>query len=134
MCLHECLEQFNLFGFRATRERLRVMVGASGEGWTEPELLHAVEALADARRSRSAHLAHARESGPQWHNDWLETYLTGDMAVRWMVAGLGRCRRCDHPLIHHGTGACAACTASGTVPWEARCRVEMPRPTTANGL
>jgi hypothetical protein len=27
-CLHECLEQFNPFGYHATRQRLRLMVGA----------------------------------------------------------------------------------------------------------
>jgi hypothetical protein len=141
MCLHECLEQFNLFGFHATRDRLRAMVAASGEGWTEPQLLRAVDALADARKSWVTHLNSAmgqrRDEKPladsperrvdwQWHAEWLEAYLTREMAARWLVAGLGECPECSHPLIHHGSWACAACSASNTVPWEARCRADLP--------
>lgn len=112
MCLHECLEQFNLFGFTATRDRLRVMVAASGTGWTEPQLLQAMDLLADARRAWVSHLSRAEEQrrgekpavdapqrpiGPQWHNEWLELCLTDDMAARWIVAGLGECPECNHP-------------------------------------
>jgi hypothetical protein len=61
MCLHECLEQFNLFGFTATRSRLRVMVDTSGTDWTERQLLEAMDALADARRSWIAYLHNAEE-------------------------------------------------------------------------
>jgi hypothetical protein len=143
MCLHECLEQFNLFGFTATRARLRAMVGASGDGWTTAQLLEAMDALADARRSWITHLKRAQESRSDekpgtappnrqiqwgWHNDWMEAYLTGDMAARWMVTGLGDCAECDHLLIHHGTWACRVCSASSDVPWDARCRVELPLP------
>lgn len=140
MCLHECLEQFNLFGFNAPRERLRIMVEADGEGWTEPQLIQAMDLLASARSSWAAHLARAQErrrqekqplppSRPldwQWHNEWLEGYLVGDVAVRWMVTGLGDCPECGHLLIHHGTWACTACDASDHVAWDARCRVQLP--------
>jgi hypothetical protein len=141
MCLHECLEQFNLFGFTATRARLRAMVNASGDDWTEVHLLDAMDALADARRSWVAYLRQAQErrsaekpgvAPPRrpiewgWHNEWLEDYLTGDMAARWLVTNLGECSECNHPLIHHGTWACRVCSASDNVPWDARCRVELP--------
>jgi hypothetical protein len=62
MCLHECLERFNLFGFTATRARLRAMVHASAEDWTESQLLDAMNALGDARRSWLAHLKQAEEN------------------------------------------------------------------------
>jgi hypothetical protein len=141
MSLHECLEQFNLFGFTATRERLRAMVSASDEGWTEAQLIEAMDALADARRSWVLHLqrAEARRSAEKpeatppgrsialrWHNEWLESYLAGDMAARWMVEGLGPCAECDHLLIHHGTWACQGCSATSDIPWDARCRVKLP--------
>ena len=141
VCLHGCLEQFNLFGFTATRERLRAMVGVAPEGWAETQLLEALDALSDARRSWIAHLKRAEQrrraekpavAPPSrridwaWHNEWLEGYLTGDMAGRWMVTGLGECAECGHLLIHHGTWACRVCSASSLVTWDARCRVDMP--------
>jgi hypothetical protein len=140
MCLHECLEQFNLFGFNATRERLRVMVGASGGGWTEPQLIQAMDVLAAARGSWVAHLVRVEArrceekravppSRPihwQWRNEWLEQYLVGDEAARWMVAGLSGCPECSHLLIYHGAWACTACGASDLVPWDARCHVKLP--------
>lgn len=143
MCLHECLEQFNLFGFTTTRTRLRDMVGASGRGWTEAQLLEAMNHLAGARKSWIAYLHQAEERrGIQkpavpaldrppkwgWHNEWLETYLTDETARRWLVADLGECVECGHHLIHHGTWACRACSASPLVVWDARCRVGLPSP------
>lgn len=141
MCLHGCLEQFNLFGFTATRARLRAMVEASGDDWTEDQLLSAMDALADARRSWVTHLKlaeeHRRAEKPavasphrpihwSWRNEWLEDYLTSDMAVRWMVTGLGECSECDHLLIHHGTWACRICSASDEISLDSRCWEELP--------
>lgn len=141
MCLYECLEQFNLFGFTATRERLMAMVGVAGGRWTAPQLHEALNALSDARRSWLEFLTLAEERRSvekraartpdrpillAWHTEWLDEYLTGDMAASWKVDGLGECTECSHLLIHHGTWACSACGASPLVPWDARCRQTLP--------
>ena len=141
LCLHECLEQFNLFGFTATRARLRTMINATGDEWNEGQLIDAMDAFTDARRSWVSYLdgvelrrrAQKPDVSPPrrnlrlgWHNDWLEGYLTADIAERWLVTGLVGCEECGHQLIHHGTWACRACSASDDVPWEARCRQGLP--------
>ena len=74
-----------------------------------------MDALADARRAWVAHLAQAEErrsaekpTAPapprlgllsEWHNEWLELYLTGEMAARWMVTGLVVPGACNHSLM-----------------------------------
>lgn len=143
MCLYECLERFNLFGFTATRDRLRAMVGVAGSTWTSAQLVAAMDALAEARRSWVAYLSEAerargaekpggaRSTRPvqwSWHNEWLEGYLVGDVADRWLVSGLGECSVCQHALIHHGRSFCTACSASPEIGWEDRCQGALPSP------
>jgi hypothetical protein len=53
-CLHECLEQFNLFGFTGTRERLRTIVGAAEPSWTEQQVVAAMDLLGDAHTSTAS--------------------------------------------------------------------------------
>lgn len=143
MCLHECLERFNLFGFTATRDRLRLMTGATAPGWSEESLLAAIRHLSAAREDwlryralavearRADKAAGARTSSRRpvewtWFNDWLEGYLTGSMAACWLVVDLGSCHGCSHLLIHHGKFACAVCTASYAVDWDDRCQAKLP--------
>lgn len=142
MCLHECLEQFNLFGFEATRGRLRIMVGATRQGWTDNQLLDALDVLEEARQSwarfATADLAqsmaakrldrnHRGPSQLELRRVWLEGYLSGTRAVAWGVADLGECTKCEHLLIHHGSRrGCAACWASPDIDWDSRCRRRIP--------
>jgi hypothetical protein len=143
MCLHECLERFNLFGFEATRCRLRYMVGARSPGWTEAQLVEAIDALSQAKRSwvifarremdeqRSPLLADnpRKLSQAELKILWIEEYLRGALADLWHVANLGYCGRCGHHQIHHGSRpGCAACIADPAVRWEDRCHEKLPDP------
>ena len=152
-CLHECLEQFSLFGFQTTRERLRSRLGVSAFGWTDGQILAALDLLEPARRSWSAFLADGQQrqriarrldsNVPPLDDralkiDWLGSYLRGDTAQDWLVAGLGSCPSCSHELIYHGGYACAACSVEVSrrfaspqdraAAWEQRCPAPMPSP------
>ena len=139
-CLCECLDRFSPFGFRTTRQRLRLLVGAAESGWTEREVEDALDILETARASWKRHFdsecARQREikrrssnARPRGHSEfvaWREAYFVGEQAERWLVAGLGDCERCGHPLIHHGGYACAACGIDPNVAWDQSCRVSLP--------
>ena len=119
-CLCECLERFSPFGFQTTRQRLRFVVGAAESGWTEDQLVGALEILETARASWKRHLE--RESA------WRRELKRRDRSVRRQTDGemlrcaratsratgdlacgrLGDCERCGHRLIHHGGYACSA--------------------------
>lgn len=135
---HECLERFNLFGFQATRERLRQMVGANGDGWSEAQLLEAMNHMAVARQSWISYFHEATRRRAEydahkfvhldwaWRNEWQLAYLTGDVATRWRVGHLGDCVECAHPLVLHGSWMCRACGASPSVAFTARCKAPLP--------
>jgi hypothetical protein len=152
-CLHECLEQFNLFGFQTTRALLRARFDVSQTGWTGEQLLAALEALGSARKSWLLFLRRHQEaqrvarradpSTPPLHEsalkvDWLDDYLSGSNADDWLVSGVGDCSACGHGLIHHGGHACAVCSVivqreyrdfeERREAWGRRCRVPLPLP------
>ena len=119
------------------------MVGAAGPGWTEREVVEALDILETARASWKRHfdseIARQRElkrrdpnarrlSQGELFVRWCETYFVGEQADLWLVAGLGDCERCGHLLIHHGSHACAACGIDPNVPWDQRCGVSLPDP------
>src|SRR3954447_159895 len=124
--LHGCLESFSLFGYHATRAKLRAAVGASGPGWTEKQVLDALDLLESAQRSWATFLAEesvrrrelkrrdwgayrsARFGGV--FQAWLEAYLDGGHANEWGVADADDCIECGHRLIHHGPYGCQVCT------------------------
>lgn len=60
-CLHECIEQFNLFGFQSTRQRLMARFGVSRGGWTPAQINDAVDLLAAARQSWVQFLTEAQQ-------------------------------------------------------------------------
>ena len=85
------------------------MSGASGSGWTEPQLLTALGALEEARQSwarfadaglaRCRATKHASRSGQrpghaELRLQWLEGYLDGPRADARHVSGLGNCGQC----------------------------------------
>jgi hypothetical protein len=150
-CLHECLEQFNLFGFRSTRARLRARFGVATNGWTDGQILAALDLLEPAKWSWSSFLAdrqqrqridrQADRSTPPLDAtavlvDWLGVYLQGEQANEWLVSGLGDCPSCAHGLIYHGRHACLVCTvqlprrfaleADRAAAWASRCRLQLP--------
>jgi hypothetical protein len=142
-CLCECLDRFSPFGFQTTRQRLRFMVGAAEPGWTEGDVVRALEILETARASWKRHLeresARRRELKPGDRNvrrqtageifvAWCESYFEGKQADLWRVAGLGNCERCGHRLIHHGGYACSACGVDPNVGWDERCHASLPDP------
>jgi hypothetical protein len=103
-CLHECLEQFNLFGYHATRERLRLIVGASEPGWTVEQVVAAVEvlehakeswsryAVAEVSRQRALKREHRnghRASTPSVFEIWVDHYVRGEGAGLWLADRLG---------------------------------------------
>jgi hypothetical protein len=139
-CLHECLEQFNLFGYRATRERLRLIVGASEPGWTSDQVLAALDELERAKSSwhevevvEMGNQAQLKASGhPQSPNylalarlAWLEAFVRQDPGDCWQVGNVGACGECDHSLLHHGGHSCSACRATSKIPW---CERQLPAP------
>jgi hypothetical protein len=152
-CLHECLEQFNLFGFQTTRALLRARFGVSEGGWNGEQLVAALAALAAARQSWSdslrSHQADQREARRVDHStsplderalkiEWLEAYLFGPQADEWLVSGLGECATCGHGLIHHGGYTCSVCSVialrdypdfeARREAWSQRCRVRLLLP------
>lgn len=142
-CLHECLERFNLFGYHATRDRLRSMVRAPDEGWTEEQVTNALDLLEAARLSWStfSQQEHERRRGEKERDRtslppprgavftvWLDHHLRGDVASAWLVGHLGDCEQCGHRLIHHGGYACGACGSDPGTQWESRCRAPLPPP------
>jgi hypothetical protein len=142
-CLCECLDHFSPFGFHTTRQRLRLLVGASESGWTEDEVVGALDILETARGSWKRYLdsetKRQRELKrrdakvrPRGHLDffvaWREAYFVGEQAENWLVADLGNCERCGHALIHHGGYACSACGVDPNIAWDERCRVSLPDP------
>src|SRR4051812_5090228 len=95
-CLHECLERFSLFGYNDTRARLRRMVGALDDGWTDEQVIRALDLLEAAKHSWSAfsrldnqrrRVDKARDpSSPPPRQGaafavWLDQYLRGDVAA-----------------------------------------------------
>ena len=143
-CLHNCLDQFNLFGFLATRERLRARVGATQPGWTAQQVTDSLALLEQARsswlafaRAEAAHRRTLKRHGrrtpdreaPLTYLAWLETYLRGNPARTWMTTSLGNCPGCGHPQIHHNDYGCRACLSSGTT-WDQRCKIPIPTPQT----
>jgi hypothetical protein len=148
--LHACLESFNLFGYHATRAKLRAVVGAIGPGWTERQMLDALDLLEPAQRSWSAFLTNemARRRAFKrldWNayrgvrfggafQAWLEEYLDSGHASDWDVAAAGDCSECGHRLIHHGSSRCRACTWDfvweptipiDQIPPDPRCKVPL---------
>ncbi len=142
MCLHGCLERFNLFGFTATRTKLRQHVGLEGASlWTDTQLLEALSLLEQARSSWTDFAAQQllvmrqakrddrnapRPSQVELFNGWLEAFLDGGHAAEWGVESLGDCSACGHRLVHHGTLRCRGCFADRSIPWDVSCRVSMP--------
>ena len=139
--LCECLEQFNLLGFQATRERLRARVGAVRQGWTSQQVLDALLLLEQARASRVEYLrdeaerqrARKREGRRHPSTDtrtlhllWLSAYLRGENARVWQVEDLGACPECAHPEIHHDDRGCRVRHAPGR-PGADVCRRPVPR-------
>jgi hypothetical protein len=142
-CLCECLDRFSPFGFQTTRQRLRFLVGADECGWTEGEVVGALDILETARGSWKRYLetelerqrALKRCGSKVWRQNqaelfvaWRETYFVGEQADFWLVAGLGNCERCGHALIHHGSYACSACGIDPDIAWDERCRASLPDP------
>ena len=152
-CLHECLEQFNLFGFQSTRARLMARFGVAEAAWTDSKILSALDLLVPAKRSWSSFLCERQErqrvdrraypGTPPLDDsavlvDWLGAYLQGEHADEWLVAGVGDCTTCGHGLIYHGRHACLVCTvmlprryaseAERAAAWGSRCRVQLPPP------
>ncbi len=141
-CLHGCLERFSLFGFTTTRAKLREHVGAEGaHGWTEAQLVAALDLLEEARASWVAYagerlplLRQAKREDRNAHRPgrwdlfrvWLEEFLDGGHAADWGVEGLGLCDACGHRLVHHGGRACRVCLADRSVPWDEACLARMP--------
>ncbi|MDX6480479.1 MAG: hypothetical protein QOG85_989 [Gaiellaceae bacterium] len=138
-CLHGCLEQFNVFGFHTTRQKLRRVVGA-GSGWTEQQLLDALELLESAKQSWSTFWAESltqqralkkldrnrsRPSPAALFVAWREEYLDSGQAETWLLSDAGDCKKCGHRLIHHGRSFCEACWIDPEIPWESQCRVEL---------
>lgn len=127
--LCRCLEQFNLFGWHATFDRLRFMAGSSAPPWSSQQLLAAIEPLAHAQRSwtrvtlaeqrrRRRHKARGDRTlngtftnrELQLRMKWQLQYLSdGENARRWFVEDLGDCDECLHPWILHGH-SCGVCT------------------------
>jgi hypothetical protein len=117
------------------------MVGASDDGWTDEQVIRALDLLEVAKRSWSAfsRLENQRRRAEKTDHPlpppppqgaafamWLDQYLQGDVAAEWLVAHLGECSQCGHRLIHHGGYACGACGADPDTAWEERCRVPLP--------
>jgi hypothetical protein len=142
-CLCECLDRFSPFGFQTTRQRLRFLVGAAEPGWTEGDVVGALEILETARASWKLHLESEsarrrklkrrdrnvrRQTDGETFVAWRESYFEGEQADLWRVAGLGNCERCGHRLIHHGGYACSACGIDPNVAWDERCRASLPDP------
>jgi len=122
------------------------MLGVEESGWTDAQLMSAVELLRAAKASSSSFSTAASEHQRQLKGGqprpkpqnrsavfvaWSEEYLRGDNASTWIVASLGNCVQCGHPLIHHGGHACAACGIDPNTQWADRCRVPLPDPPTA---
>lgn len=145
MCLHQCLERFNLFGYHATRDRLRAHVAADRPGWTSQQILDSLALLEEARTSwlafaeaQARHRRQLKAEGQRHqssdlmlgHSQWLQTYLTGDQARIWQTHDLYDCTDCGHLHIEHGAYRCYRCTWSGK-PWKDACKTPIPPPVQA---
>ena len=139
MSLHHCLDAFDLFGFGATRDRLRLAASVRGRRWTGEQVEVCVTLLEQARASwlaeQRAEAARRREvkrsgrrTGAVAHRDlhlrWLTSYVDGDASDVWRTAGLGDCSDCGHRWIHHTARGCrldgALCRRGFPVPdWRA---------------